>query len=173
MVKKVKSISYISILTALATGIYYVETFLPMPIPVPGARWGFSNFPLILSVVSGVGLRNTIYIALLKTILGSLLSGRFLSPMFWMGLGGAISSAITMFLAFKSTDKFGILGISEIGAFFSNFIQLIIAALLIVKSWNIFWYFPYMLFFGIITALINATITNYILRSVKLDKLKY
>ncbi|PNR94364.1 heptaprenyl diphosphate synthase [Petrotoga sp. HWH.PT.55.6.1] len=172
MVKRTKTISYIAILTALASAIYYVESFLPMPVSVPGARWGFSNFPLLLSVVSGISVTNTLYIALLKTILGSILSGRFLSPMFWMGLGGSLASALFMSLSFKITNKFGILGISEIGAFFSNTVQLIIASLFIVKSPDIFWYFPYMLFFGILTAFINATIVNYILRSVRLDRFK-
>ena len=74
---KTKKISYIAILTALASAVYYVESFLPLPVAIPGARWGFSNFPLLLSVVTDVGLTNTLYIALLKTLLGSILSGRF------------------------------------------------------------------------------------------------
>ncbi|MFA7569220.1 MAG: Gx transporter family protein, partial [Defluviitoga tunisiensis] len=53
---KTKKISYIAILTALASAVYYVESFLPLPVAIPGARWGFSNFPLLLSVVTDVGL---------------------------------------------------------------------------------------------------------------------
>ena len=78
-------ISYIAILTALSVCVYYVESFLPLPVAIPGARWGFSNFPLLLSVVTDVGLTNTLYIALLKTLLGSILSGRFYHQCFGWG----------------------------------------------------------------------------------------
>lgn len=169
---KTKKISYIAILTALASAVYYVESFLPLPVAIPGARWGFSNFPLLLSVVTDVGLTNTLYIAILKTLLGSILSGRFLSPMFWMGLGGAIASALTMSISFKLIKKASVLGISEIGAFFSNTVQTLIAGIFIVKSKGIIWYYPYMLFFGVITAFINSAIVSAILRSVKLEQFK-
>lgn len=167
-----KKVSYIALLTALASAVYYVESFLPMPVSVPGARWGFSNFPLILAVVSNIGLTNTLYIAIIKTVLGSILSGRFLSPMFWMGLAGAIVSVFFMWLTYKISKNIGVLGISEIGAFFSNSIQVIIAGVFIVKSFSIIWYYPYMLFFGIITAFINSVIVNYITRSVKIDNFR-
>jgi heptaprenyl diphosphate synthase len=166
---KSKSISYISILTAMASAIYYVETFLPLPVGVPGARWGFSNFTIIISVIENMGFVNIMMIALLKTVIGSILSGKFLAPTFYLGLSGALASALMMYLMNKIFKKLSILGISEIGAFFSNTAQIIVAGVFIVKSKGIVYYYPYMILFGALTAFINAYVVKIVKRSVKFD----
>ncbi|MGM0639897.1 MAG: Gx transporter family protein [Thermotogota bacterium] len=164
--QKSKKISYLAILTGLASAIYYFETFLPLPVAVPGAKWGFSNFPVLMAVVNGYGYANTIFIAFLKTLLGSLLSGKILSPTFLLGLTGSLVSSFMMVLAYKNIKKIGVLGVSEIGAFFSNIFQVIVAWLFVVKSTGIFWYLPYMIIFGAISAFINSSIVSVIKRSL-------
>jgi len=164
--QKSKKISYLAILTGLASAIYYFETFLPLPVAVPGAKWGFSNFPVLMAVVNGYGYANTIFIAFLKTLLGSLLSGKILSPTFLLGLTGSLVSSFMMVLAYKNIKKIGVLGVSEIGAFFSNVFQVIVAWLFVVKSTGIFWYLPYMIIFGAISAFINSSIVSVIKRSL-------
>lgn len=164
--QKSKKISYLAILTGLASAIYYFETFLPLPVAVPGAKWGFSNFPVLMAVINGYGYGNTIFIAFLKTLLGSLLSGKILSPTFLLGMTGSLVSSFMMVFAYKKIKKIGILGVSEIGAFFSNVCQVIVAGLFIVKSSGIFWYLPYMVIFGAISAFINSSIVSVIKRSL-------
>lgn len=165
---KSKKISYTAILSAFSTAIYIVESFLPVPIAVPGVRWGFSNFPLIIAAQSNIGFLNVVFIAIVKSVFGSLMSGRFLAPTFFMGFFGGLSSAVVMYVMSK-TKKFGILGISETGAFFSNVVQILIAGVFYIKSYRIVYYLPYMVFFGVITAFINYLIVISVMRSVKID----
>jgi heptaprenyl diphosphate synthase len=164
--QKSKKISYLAILTGLASAIYYFEAFLPLPVPVPGAKWGFSNFPVLMATVNGYGYSNTIFIAFLKTMIGSLLSGKILSPTFLLGFTGSIVSSFIMVFAYKNIKKIGVLGVSELGAFFSNVSQVIVAAIFVVKSSGIFWYLPYMVIFGVISAFINSSIVSVIKRSL-------
>jgi heptaprenyl diphosphate synthase len=160
------NIPKLAILTSLSSAVYYLETLVPFPIPLPGARWGFSNFAILYSLNYDGILINGLYIAIFKSILGSLLSGNFLSPTFFMGLIGSIVATFVMYLIVK-TKKFGIIGISEFGAIFNNFAQLIFGWLVIVKSVGIFWYFPQMLLFGTFSAIANAVIVKSVFRSVE------
>lgn len=165
--QKSRKISYLSVLTGLASAIYYFETLLPLPVAVPGAKWGFSNFPLLIAVLNGYGYANTFFIAFMKTFIGSLLSGKILSPTFLMGLTGSFVSSFVMVFVYKNIKKIGVLSISELGAFFSNVSQVIVAAIFVVKSSGIFWYLPYMIIFGMISAFINSSIVIFVKRSLE------
>nr|WP_206076086.1 Gx transporter family protein [Marinitoga lauensis] len=98
------NIPRIAILTALSSAVYYLETLVPFPIPLPGARWGFSNFAILYSLSYDQTLLNGLYIAIFKSILGALLAGKFLSPTFFMGLSGSIIAAISMYLIIKTKN---------------------------------------------------------------------
>ncbi|WP_217671874.1 Gx transporter family protein [Marinitoga sp. 1138] len=155
-----------AILIALASAVYYVESLVPFPIPLPGARWGFSNFAVLYSIVEDKNLKNALYIAIFKSILGSLLSGKFLSPTFFMGFSGSVIATLIMYLALK-TKKFGIIGISESGAIFNNITQVTFGWLFIIKSAGIYWYLPQMILIGTFSAIANAIVVKSALRSVK------
>ncbi|KLO24298.1 heptaprenyl diphosphate synthase [Marinitoga sp. 1197] len=155
----------LAILTALSSAVYYIETLVPFPIPLPGARWGFSNFAILYSLNYDGILINGLYIAIFKNILGSLLSGKFLSPTFFMGISGSLVATLIMYVAIK-TKIFGIIGISESGAIFNNLTQVIIGWLFIVKSVGIFWYLPQMVLFGTFSAMANAFVVKSAFRSV-------
>ncbi|SHE71480.1 heptaprenyl diphosphate synthase [Marinitoga hydrogenitolerans DSM 16785] len=159
------NIPRLAILTALSSAVYYLETLVPFPIPLPGARWGFSNFAILYSLNSDENLINGIYIALFKSVLGALLAGKLFSPTFLMGLSGSLIATFTMYIVIK-TKKFGIIGISEVGAIFNNLTQVTIGWLFIVKSIGIFWYLPQMILFGTFSALANAFVVKSTFRSV-------
>lgn len=167
---KSKQITYVSLLSAFASAIYYVESFMPLPVAIPGARWGFSNFPVLFSAISGFGYINSLFIVICKSFIGGILTGRILTPTFFMGLSGAIVSCIVMVFLSKNIKKISILGVSELGAFFSNTTQAFIAGFFIIKSSAIMYYYPYMIFFGIITAFINSSITVALKRSVNFER---
>jgi heptaprenyl diphosphate synthase len=71
-----------------------------------------------------------------------------------------------MVLVFKKVRRIGILGVSELGAFFSNISQVLVAAIFVVRSSGIFWYLPYMIIFGALSAFINSSIVSVIKRSL-------
>lgn len=159
-----KRITTLSMLVAMGSVMYLLESLIPFPLPVPGGRWGFSNLVLLLAV-NGLSLRDTLYLAIGKTLVGGLLTGRLGTPGFIMGISGIVASALLMWLLSRSR-LFGMAGISLAGAAVSNLVQLFVAAWLIVRSGEILFLYPYMLLLGSISALINAYIAHEVIRRI-------
>ncbi len=157
-----KRITTLSMLIALGSVLYLLESLIPFPLPVPGGRWGFSNLVLIIAL-AGMPLGDILILSIGKSLIGSLLTGRLATPGFLMGITGSLSSAAVMWLL-NRTKKFGLVGISLAGASVSNLIQLLVASALIVKSIEIVFIYPYMLIMGSISALINAYIAFEVIR---------
>lgn len=159
-----KRITTLSMLVAIGSVMYLLESLIPFPLPVPGGRWGFSNFVLLLAV-NGLSLRDTLYLAIGKTVVGGLLTSRLGTPGFIMGISGIVASALLMWLLSRSR-LFGMAGVSLAGAAVSNLVQLFVAAWLIVRSGEILYLYPYMLLLGSISALINAYIAHEVIRRI-------
>lgn len=153
MTKRTSKITFLSILTALAIMINILEFMIPPPIPVGGFKWGFSNFILLMTLYQ-FGIREAFIVGMLKVLVASFFSGRFLSPGFFMGLSGTFSSLLIMSLLFRG--RFGMMVISVSGAFISNTVQLLLAALLFVGSFRVFYLSAYVIILGTITGIINA-----------------
>lgn len=87
----------LALLAALATCLHYLEGFLP-PVPVPGARLGLANLVTTVTLYT-LGPADALAVAVLRSVLGSLLAGKFLGLGFAMSLAGATASALVMGLA--------------------------------------------------------------------------
>ena len=149
-----RKIALLSILTAFSSILYAVENFLPFPVPF--GRWGFSN-SVVLLVASEIGLLDALIVSSAKSIIGSLFSGRFLSPSFLTGFFGAISAAIVETLLAKL--GFGYLGLSFAGSFTNNLVQLIVISLLLGNT-KTFLLLTVMVGLGLISASANAFIAS-------------
>ncbi|MBZ4650228.1 Gx transporter family protein [Thermosipho sp. (in: thermotogales)] len=140
-----------SLLISISSVMFVVERFIPYP--VPGGKWGFSNFVILYTVVN-IGLRGGLLVGTLKTIIGSLFSGILFTPPFFMGFFGIISAA-TFEWIFSKTKFFSYTTLSIIGMISNNFVQVLVGSFLI-KSRAIFSFLPLMIGLGLISAIINA-----------------
>lgn len=157
-----RRITALSMLIAIGSVLYLLESLIPFPLPVPGGRWGFSNLVLIIAL-AGMPLGDIFVLSIGKSLVGGLLTGRLATPGFLMGITGSLSSGAVMWLL-NRTERFGLVGISLAGASASNLTQLLVAYALIVKSMEIVFLYPYMLVMGSISALINAYIAFEVIR---------
>jgi len=161
MVEEKKSLSatarltFLSALTALAISIGVIESLVPPPVPVAGFKWGFSN-SVMLMILLLLGRKEALTAAWVKVMVASLITGRFLSPSFFLGLGGSLSSVYLMSILMKR--KFGLIAVSVCGSFISNLVQLLLAASLFVGSVKIFYLAGYLISIGAFTGLLNAII---------------
>ena len=160
-----KKIPLYGLLVAVGSAIYVLENFVPFPVPIPGARWGFSNM-IIVYALPDTPLSWLLALAFGKAIIGGLLSGRFLSPTFIMGSSGAIVATFSMFLTFKFLKKAGLAFHSVLGALLNNIVQVIIGTQ-IVSSWAILGYLPYMEILGVFSGVANAVVAGIVLKRVK------
>lgn len=76
-------------LAALALGLTLLEAALPSPLP--GVKPGLANI-ITLVVLARFGLRTAIWVSLLRVLAASVMFGSFLTPGFFLSLGGQLAS---------------------------------------------------------------------------------
>lgn len=162
----VKKIATYGMLIAVGAAIYVLENYAPFPVPIPGARWGFSNM-VIVYALSSTSLSWLLALTIGKSLIGSLLGGTFLAPTFLMGFVGSIASTIVMYLSFLLMRKYtGLIFHSVLGALMNNLVQVLIG-IQIVNSWAIMSYLPYMEIIGIFSGITNAIIAGVLTKRIK------
>ncbi len=149
-VSRAQTMARIAIMVSLASVLHAVEALIPVPYVVPGAKLGLANIVALYAVVT-LGLRHALAISFLRTLLGSLITGTFLSTGYYIGTSGALASTLVMSLVWRLLGgHISVVGVSVIGAFTHNLAQLLTAALLL-RTAGILFYLPYLLLFAIPT----------------------
>ncbi|SMB80967.1 heptaprenyl diphosphate synthase [Desulfonispora thiosulfatigenes DSM 11270] len=166
---KIKKQIFLAILVSIALVLHLVEAMLPNPFPIPGAKLGLANIITLITLML-YGLKEGLIVAILRVILGSLMSGTFTGPAFLISLSAALSSTFLMSIFLKFKNVFSPISVSIIGAITHNITQLFVVALLI-STFNIYLYLPFLL----LVAIPVGISTGYIAGLVKshLDKLGY
>jgi heptaprenyl diphosphate synthase len=167
---RTRHIVLLALFVTIASILHVVESYLPVPLPVPGVKLGLANV-VSLVVIVVYSWREALYVSILRVVLGSLMGGTFLGFTFMMSMGGALVSTMAMFFARRFfLPPFSLVGVSVLGAVVHNITQLLIAAIAI-NSWNLLWYLPYMLLFAIPTGIITGFVARYFL--LKMSKVMY
>ena len=157
MKTNVRKITNLALLTAMALAISLIEHYIPLPIPIPGAKLGLSNIVLLVSLYF-YGLKAGLAIGILKSFLLVLAMG-------------AILATISMHISLKFLDKsLSFIGVSEIGAFFHNFGQILVAAF-VMGNIKMYLYFPILVIMGIFTSFFVGLSVNYI--TSHMDKINF
>src|SRR5512137_114415 len=107
----------LSILVACASVLQVAESLLPHPIP--GVRLGLANIITVIAMVY-IGPASAVELAVLRTLVSSMVMGTFLTPTFVLSFAGGVVSALVMILLFRLSGRgmfsFGLVGISVGGA---------------------------------------------------------
>lgn len=155
----------LSLLVAVAISVYTVESLLPNPLP--WMRLGLSNTVVVLGIV-GFGLRGGLLISVLRTLLGSLLLGTFLTPAFFFALSGGIASAVLMGALWRLLPgTFSVIGISIFGAVAHNAAQLALASTLFVRRPEILFLVPLFGFLSLVTGAVTGSIAHLLSLRIK------
>ena len=163
-----RRVTTFAILLALGAALWVLETLLPPPLPLPGAKLGLSNIVVLFTMLL-LGGREGIYLAVLRSLLGSLIGGTFLSVGFFLSFGGALASALAMALGLRFLGKaFSLIGISIIGAVVHNTVQLLLVYYLFVRQLGILYYLPFLLWAGLASGVVTGAILVYLDRRLAL-----
>ncbi|NLN16228.1 MAG: Gx transporter family protein [Firmicutes bacterium] len=143
--------------------LHIFEAMLPLPYLFPGAKLGLANI-ISLFVLLLFGFKDALLVSFLRTILGGLMSGTFLTITFWLSFSGGIASTLVMGACYRlAKGDIGTIGLSVVGALTHNLAQITVAALLI-GNWGIFVYLPYLIFFALPTGFFVGLVTNQLER---------
>ena len=168
--KTTKKIALSALLIALALALSYTERFIPLQlmIPLPGIKLGLANIVTLVALWL-LGWRDTLWIVLLRCIMGAVFGGGISGLLFSL-TGGLLSLGI-MVLAEKM-KRLSVYGISILGATAHNIGQ-ICAAMVLMQTVYVGAYLPYLLivalFTGFATAAAAAGVLKILLKQLTVD----
>lgn len=138
---------FLGLMVAIAVAIGFIETMVPLPVPLPGARLGLSNV-VVLTTIVVFGSKEGFTVAILKSVLLMLVTGNVTS-FFYSGTGALLSS-LAMIISLRTIKSASLIGISFIGSFFHNLGQ-IATAIVMVHNMGLLTYLPLLLILGLFT----------------------
>ncbi|QNH54542.1 Gx transporter family protein [Selenomonas timonae] len=152
-------ITRIALLTALSLILFILEGFLPLPLPVPGAKLGLAAIVTLIALYM-LPARDAALMLTLRIILASAFGGG-LAPMLYSLAGGAASFAAMVLL--KRYTQLSIVSISAAGGFLHNMAQLLVAAA-VLETTALFVYAPMLGIVGILTGILIGITARGILQ---------
>lgn len=153
----IRKICYLSLFCAIAIILSYIESFIPFPFGIPGAKIGLANITTIILLFC-FGFKSAFVVLILRVFIIAATFTNFYMMIY--SLSGGIASLIMMTCFYKS-HLFSKFTISIIGGIFHNIGQLIIAMLFFNTSVFLY-YLPYLLILGSISGAIIGIIAQLI-----------
>lgn len=158
-----RAVARMAILVGMASVLHAVEALIPVPHVLPGAKLGLAN-TVALYAVFRLGLKDALMISILRTFLGSLISGTFLNVSFYLSTGGAVVSTAVMYLVRRVRgESLSPVGVSVAGAAGHNVTQLLLASL-ILRTTGVFFYLPYLLLFAVPTGIFTGLLVSRLVK---------
>ena len=169
---KVQKIALLGVLLATTIVIAIAESFIPS-FTIPGIKLGFANIVILVTLYE-LGVKEAVFINLVRVLVVSLVRGTFLSMGFFMSLTGAILSLGVMILFCLLIKKFSIIGVSVIGSLFHVTGQILIA-MIYMGSVYVVYYLPIIGLSAIITGILVGFIARSIIKTnvIKNQREKY
>ncbi|MDY0234689.1 MAG: Gx transporter family protein [Gudongella sp.] len=162
--RKTNKMIFISLLVSVGLALSVLESAIPIPIAMPGARLGLSNMVILVTLVI-FGFKDGLKVAMLKSTVLMLVTGSVSSFMY--SISGAILSCIAMYTVYKLFPNiFSLIGVSIVGAATHNFAQVSIAVLML-SNLRIYSYLPFLLLISLFTGYFVGLSSTYIVENLK------
>lgn len=160
--RETRRLTHIAVLITFALVIHTVEAVFPLPLVVPGAKPGLANVITLLTFVL-YGFGSAMFVAAVRTLLGSMFIGNFLGFGFYLSFTGAIISTLAMALGmrFWRSGKISLIAVSILGAVAHNTAQVAVASV-IIRNFNLVrLYLPLLLLLAIPTGFFTGLVVVY------------
>ncbi len=157
-----KSIATYGVLIALAFILSYIESIIPVPIPIPGIKLGLANL-VVLTGLYTMGAKEAFVLSMIRIILVGFTFGNPSTMLF--SLGGGILSWLLMTLFYK-TKLFSLVGVSIIGGLSHNIGQILVA-MCVVSNTMLIYYLPFLLLSGAVTGTMIGILGSIIVSRIK------
>lgn len=154
--------AYFGVFTALALIFSYLETFIPIPLGIPGIKLGLANLLTVILLYKR-NAKEALLLSIVRIVLSGFLFGNMFSILY--SLAGGLVSLLVM-AVLKHSGKFSVMGISAAGGVAHNMGQLLIA-MAAVETYRVGYYFPVLLVAGLLTGLLIGIAAGQILSRLK------
>ena len=164
--KKLNKMIFLSILVSIGLALSVLESAIPLPIAVPGARLGLSNMVVLVTIII-FGFKEGIIVSMLKSMVLVLVTGSISS--FIYSFSGAVLSCIVMYLAYKLfSNIFSLIVVSILGALSHVTAQITVASLM-MNNLRIYSYLPFLMLTSIFTGYFVGLSSTYIIKNLKVN----
>ncbi|HTW92541.1 MAG TPA: Gx transporter family protein [bacterium] len=161
-------VARLAMLVACASVLQVAESLFPHPLP--GVRLGLANIITVIALVyMGPGV--AIQLAVLRTLVSSMVLGTFLTPTFVLSFSGGVVSAVVMALLYRLSlggrPLFSLVGISVGGAASHVMTQGALVYLLFIRSSGVLWLWPWLCLAAVATGLLTGLIAVQAVRRLE------
>lgn len=160
---KIKKLTRLALLAAVALGMYVLEAQLPSPIPVAGIKLGLSNIVTVYAVFA-FGPWEALAILLVRVFLGSLFTGQMMALAY--SLAGGLLSLAVMLLLRKTLAHRQIWVASVLGGICHNVGQILVA-MAVTATPSIAIYLPVLILSGLAAGLFTGLCAQYLINHMK------
>lgn len=159
---KSKKIATYGMLVALAFILSYIESIIPLPIPVPGIKIGLANL-VVITALYLMGPGDALILSLLRVVLVGFTFGNMSTMMF--SLAGGLLSWLVMVLA-KRSKVFSMTGVSILGGISHNLGQILVA-IVVLNTATLVYYLPFLILSGLVTGTVIGILGAIITKRVQ------
>ena len=163
---KIRKLTTLALLTAIALTIFMVEAQIPAIVPLPGVKLGLANIVTVFTVFT-LGAREGILVLAARIFLGAVFAGNF-STIFYSAAGGALAIFTTIGLR-KILKKNQLWVAGCLGAVAHSIGQMAMAMVLLATP-SLAVYLPVMIAISIVTGLFTGLCAQYLVNRGKLWK---
>lgn len=157
-----KKFTRLSMLLALSVALNIIETSLPLLNGyIPGLRLGLANI-VTLFILYQFGLKDALYIGILRVFLVGVLRTGIFSTTFFFSLTGVLLSILFMYLT-KRFLNLSIIGVSIIGSIAHSTGQ-VLASIFILQMSSMIYYLPWLLLFSIPTGILVGILCKQLVK---------
>lgn len=156
-----KKTAFCGLMLALALIASYVESLIPVPIPIPGIKLGVANSIVLILLYMADG-KTTWAVSISRVVLVGFLFGSMSSILY--SLSGAVLSLLIMIWV-KKRNCFTMTGVSVTGGVSHNMGQLIMA-FLVLESDAVWYYLPILMVSGVVTGSIIGILGKEIFKRI-------
>jgi len=156
---KVKKLTFLALLSAIALTIFMLEAQIPAIVPVPGIKLGLANIVTVFAVFT-MGPVEGVMILAVRIFLGAVFAGNF-STILYSAAGGALAILITVLLR-KILKKNQIWVAGCLGAVTHSIGQMIVAVL-VTGTPSLIVYLPVLIVCSIVTGLFTGLCAQFLI----------
>lgn len=159
---KTRNVATYGMLIALAFILSYIESIIPVPVPVPGIKLGLANL-VVVTALFLMGPKQAFVLSMVRIVLVGLTFGNFSTMLF--SFGGGLLSWLLMAAA-KKWKKFSVTGVSILGGIGHNTGQILVA-MWVVNNSVIVYYLPFLIISGLVTGAAIGIVGALIINNIK------
>lgn len=155
---RVKKLTQLSVLCAIALTIFMVEAQIPPLLPIPGIKLGLANIVTVFAVFA-LGPKEAAAVLFVRIFLGAVFAGNF-STIFYSAAGGGLAILVTIGLRrILTKNQLWVAGC--LGAVAHSVGQMAMA-IAITQTGELLLYLPVMIVVSIVTGLFTGLCAQFL-----------